>query len=390
MRKLLLFLGLLAFICNPAMAGKNANGAMVVHTDDRITYTFFAPPDYCLEYLTYDPGDDCFALNPSSGFIDPTFLLGAVVYYVAAWAPGATPGVTVVFFGHDHNFALGFIGGWGLCGPPNSLEIPDGGWPNDPIAGNSVAFGSPIAGDLVFPFYWLGVYADVGNYIGPRINQTGGYAGFVSDDNPGVLDECFLFGTCRWLPEEGFNDCPIPMEFSACCFPDGSCILTQTEEECFALGGYIWCLDDTCDPNPCPQPGACCFEDGFCEYIVEDLCQGYLFMPEDDCEPNPCPQPEAVCCFENGDCAIMTEDECAAAMGDWRPDLGDSCDPNPCPPPPPPEGACCDGPVCYIATQEDCEANGDMYMGDDVPCDPNPCPVPVENSTWGQIKANFK
>jgi hypothetical protein len=283
MRKFLLVLGIMALICSPAMAGKNAGGAMVVHTDDSITYTFFAPPDYCAIFPY--TGDLCTELNPTSNFVDPNFLLGALVYYVAAFPEGSAPGVTVVFFGHDHNFALGFISGWSLCGPPNSLEIPDANWPNDPIAGNSVAFGSPVAGDLVFPFYWLGVYGDVGNFIGPRINQTGGYAGFVSDDNPGVLDECFRFGTMRWLPEEGFNDCPTGPEPEACCFDDGTCEL-YLPADCDAAGGVFF--GGPCDPNPCPPPlGACCLENGDCLYVEQAQC------PSDDwrifvvCDPNP-------------------------------------------------------------------------------------------------------
>jgi hypothetical protein len=367
------------------MAGKNAGGAMVVHTDDAINYTFFAPPDYCAIFPY--AGDDCRELNPVSTYVDPNGLLGALVYYVAAFPPGAAPGVTVVYFGHDHNFGVGFIAGWNFCGPPNSLEVPDSGWPNNTSAGNSVAFGSAIAGDLVFPFYWLGVYGDVGNYIGPRINPTGGYAAFVSDDNPGIQDDCFLFGTMGW--GEGQNDCPTPPEPEACCFEDGTCELLLPGE-CDQAGGVFY--GGPCDPNPCPPPmWACCFEDGSCVMLDEQTCLGQggiLWLPGVICDPNPCPPPPAVCCYDNGDCAVLIEEDCIASGGTFRPDLGQSCDPNPCPPPPP-MGACClaDG-SCVETLEADC--GGDLWIPEEV-CDPNPCPpVATEDATWGQIKSSYK
>jgi hypothetical protein len=46
------------------------------------------------------------------------------------------------------------------------------------------------------------------------------------------------------------------------------------------------------------------------------------------CDPNPCPQPVGACCIDDI-CEILTEEECAAATGDWYPEI-DSCDPNPC------------------------------------------------------------
>lgn len=193
MKMLLLFTCLLTLICSPALAGKNAGGAMVVHTGhEDLIFTDFNY-DFCQDFEDYAP-TTCEELSHESTFVDAVGLLGAMIWYVAAFHPDTSPGVTVIYFGHDHNFSTGFIGGWGFCGPANTLEIPDGGWPDDPNAGNSIAFGSPVAGDHLFPFYWLGCYGDTGNYIGTTINPTGGYAGFVSDDNPGVLDEITRFG----------------------------------------------------------------------------------------------------------------------------------------------------------------------------------------------------
>jgi hypothetical protein len=89
-----------------------------------------------------------------------------------------------------------------------------------------------------------------------------------------------------------------------------------------------------------------------------------------------CPPPpgeEMVCCFPDGSCIVMLEEDCMAAGGAWRPDLGNSCDPNLCPPPPP-EGACCDDQaICVVLTEEGCMLTGGMWLGPDTVCEPNPC-----------------
>ena len=78
-----------------------------------------------------------------------------------------------------------------------------------------MAFGSPIVGDTFFPFYKLGVYGFDGAYLGTSINPTGGYAAFVDDSNPPVLDECHRFGQVRWY-RPGWNECPGGGESAAC------------------------------------------------------------------------------------------------------------------------------------------------------------------------------
>lgn len=55
--------------------------------------------------------------------------------------------------------------------------------------------------------------------------------------------------------------------------------------------------------------------------------------------------------------------------------------------PGPPEGACCIGVDCTITTQDGCQGN---WLGAGTVCVPNPCAVPVEESSWGQIKANYR
>ena len=41
----------------------------------------------------------------------------------------------------------------------------------------------------------------------------------------------------------------------------------------------------------------------------------------------------SACCFLDGACELLLEEECIDAGGEYRPDLGEACDPNPCPSP---------------------------------------------------------
>jgi len=374
MRKVLLTLGILALVCTPAMAGRNANGAMVVHTDDAYTYSAQTACTY-LDALT-----DCEGLNTMV-----TRQTGAVVWCLAAFEASASPGVTVVYFGIDYDEVNLDVGvAYKFCGPAGSLEVPDDGWPYTGF-GNSVAFGSAVYRNL-FPFYVFKIddYSGgvEGPYFGTAINPTGGYAAYVDDSNPPLLDECFKFGVARWYVG-GDNDCPVPPVQGACCFPDGGCAFI-TREDCAAQGGVYQADGVLCDPNPCPVPGACCFENGDCAVLLEADCvaQGGQFYGG-ACDPNPCPQPPGACCDVDGNCTFVPADECAGEfLG-----VGILCDPNPCPVDP--EGACCDeAGNCTITTEANCAG---QWQGADTVCDPNPCePVATESTTWGQIKANFR
>lgn len=97
-----------------------------------------------------------------------------------------------------------------------------------------------------------------------------------------------------------------------------------------------------------PVPGACCFVDGHCELLLADACiaaGGSVYGGE--CLPDLCPVPPAewACCLPDGTCIIATEAACLAVQGVW-----------------------------FV----------------DRTCDPYPCVIPVEETTWGQIKANYR
>lgn len=98
--------------------------------------------------------------------------------------------------------------------------------------------------------------------------------------------------------------------------------------------------------------------------------------------------PSGACCLPDGNCYVLSEDECMAQGGTY---YGDNfpCDPNPCPQP---TGACClpDG-TCQEIPEDICLGQGGTYYGDGTVCTPELCnPVPVEPSTWGRIKNQYR
>jgi hypothetical protein len=227
-----------------ALAGRNANGALIVHVVDRGSYSH-PVCTYNWDQHGVATCEDAVTQSNNDEATPP------LVYLVAAFAPSGNPGVSVVYFGLDHNLppGQGYFNVFGLCGPPGSLELPDAGWPD--TGGNSVAFGSPVVGDTFFHFYFLNAFGFEGAYIGTAINPAGGYAAFVDDGSPPVLDMIHQFGKMRWY-EPGYNECPggPPPPTGACCFADGSCIVAE-QPDCENQDGVYQGDGSTCEPNPC-------------------------------------------------------------------------------------------------------------------------------------------
>ncbi len=386
MKKLLLALGILALICSPAMGARNANGAMVVHTDDSIVYT--SSDDYCLTALP----TVCEELGTTTN--KPVEEAEAVIWFLAAFRPEADPGVTTVQFGIEHNLpSADYFSGYAACGP-DPLELPDGGWPfaggNPEVpgqSGNLVAYSGPVY-EHVFPFYWFAAIGSLSNtYVGSRTYPATDEAKFVDDGNPPIEDLCFNFGRVEW-GAPGYNECPQPsVAEGACCFDDGSCTV-MLAGDCANAGGVYQGDDTVCDPNPCPRPEACCFIDGSCAMLLPDDCTGQGGTPwglGTVCDPNPCPLPEEACCFYDGHCEMLPPDVCAAQEGVPQ-GAGSDCDTVECPQP---TGACCVDSDCVIVTEAECANLGGWLwtIGEDCVDD---CPVATQPSTWGQIKANYR
>jgi hypothetical protein len=242
MKKLFLLLGILTLATSPVLAGKNANGTMAVHTDDAHGWT----DDICGNFDAWVP-DDCICLGTRTDKDENT---PALIWFIAFFPMGSAPGVSTVYFGHEHNLPADHHNHYGFCGPAGTLEVPDSGWPDAPeTAGTAVAFGSPIVDDHLFPFYCVDVYGFSGAYYCTAINPVGGYAAFADDSYPPVIDECEYFGCVRWY-EDSYNECPLGSAWGACCLPDGTCEVWSLDM-CMSQGYAYMGHCTLCDPNPC-------------------------------------------------------------------------------------------------------------------------------------------
>jgi hypothetical protein len=376
MRFLVLSLALLFLLCSPAIAGRNANGAMVLHTDDAVNYS----PG--LDFCTVDPLPPLCMDYDTQVDKDPD--IEAIVWMVATFPPGTSPGVNAFQVGIYGDIPGDYYTGWAPCGP-GVLEIPDATWPA-PGTGTACAFTSTVY-ETHFKMYWFAAAAPgTGSTLrtGPYPNGDHN-AEWADDSNPAQIDVCTLFGTVGWgVP--GHDDCNDTPHPGACCF---GCDCRQLmPDECTAQGGYFLGSEVPCDPNPCFCPvGACCIG-GVCEMLIQTECEnagGVWLGPDVDCSSFPCGQTSGACCFCDGNCRVLTEVDCVNSGGSYMGD-GVPCDPNPCPAGL--YGACCLGDQCVETTQQCCYG---IWQGDGTVCDPNPChPDPTKPTTWGRIKAGYR
>jgi hypothetical protein len=181
---------------SPALAGRNAGGALIVHTDDQVSYTsnvceLFPEPEGCASAnARTDKSED-----------EP-----ALIWVVAAFPDGSDPGVQVVSFGNDHNLPdLSFFDRWGPCPEAGIIEIPDAGWPMG--GGTAIGYPNAIVGDRLFAIYYFNVYGFAGAYIGTGVHPYWGEAVFVDDSDVPVEDAIERFGSARWYVP-GANECP--------------------------------------------------------------------------------------------------------------------------------------------------------------------------------------
>ncbi len=199
MRMLISSIVLLMLLAPPAVAGRNANGALVVHTDDTVQYR-----DGAYWCSTPTLPATCEELNAAAGRgIDEE----QIIWVMAAFLPDASPAVTTVQFGIDHNIPAdqGYFTNWRVCGP-SPTESPDPGWPETGF-GNIVTFGSPVHERLI-RLYWFATFVDgPENYFATRSYPSTNQAKFFDDADPPNEDLCENFGVIRWF-QPGHNDCP--------------------------------------------------------------------------------------------------------------------------------------------------------------------------------------
>lgn len=146
-----------------------------------------------------------------------------------------------------------------------------------------------------------------------QCNSTGDrfYPGESCSGNPCIKQPCcFRDGTCEnhtpsfcILDRQGApvgvrgdrcGGSTCPQLSSACCRPDGSCVETETLEECEAQQGG-WFQGIRCEDITCSRliTGACCLPNGRClPDRTEDACrlEGGVFFPDVDCIGLDCPE----------------------------------------------------------------------------------------------------
>lgn len=287
-RRTVLAIALLSVLYSAsAHAGRNANGALIVHTNDAIIYN--PRTSYCGSGYD-DPGTCEDAGTRTDHPLEDSY---AVVWFIAAFPDDSAPAVTTVQFGIRHNLpSPDYCPYWNFCGPfPH--ELPDENWPfgDGHCAGNVITFYRPVF-DNLFPIYWFAPIGSLPNsYVGTFWYPTTGEAKFVDDSQPPVEDLCERFGLVRW-GAPGYNECPGEPLSPACCFSDSTC-MTLPEEDCIDLGGDPLGPGTSCHPNPCilPLTGACCFPTGDCQILTEPECLDLGGAPQGEgtsCDPNPC------------------------------------------------------------------------------------------------------
>jgi hypothetical protein len=163
-------------------------------------------------------------------------------------------------------------------------------------------------------------------------------------------------------------------------------VKTALMNECYWFGGYGYGAPGVFQIAPHPVQPMLFIDDSVPPQEDPIVALGSLGFGQEGNIACPGTGPvEGACCFPNGDCQLLLPDACLGAGGAV---VGGPCDPNPCPIPQ--EGACCVEEDCFIYTESACIAAGGQFLGVGVSCDPNPCVIPVEETSWGQIKANYR
>jgi len=194
----------LAVVCllpTAAWCGRNMDGALIVHTEPGLIYT--EGYDYC--DINFENPGSCIAANTE---VDVPPGKVAVVWLLAAFPAGSSPGVTVIQFGLEHTFSPMDIVSYEACDPAD-VEIPDGDFPASDT-GMSLAF-YPSVYRTLFPFYWFAIAGGPGDTFGTTVSPTARQAVFVDEGNPPQMDEIDRFGYARW-GSLGDNDCPPSIE----------------------------------------------------------------------------------------------------------------------------------------------------------------------------------
>jgi hypothetical protein len=338
MRAPTFFLCVLVFVVGSASATPEdlSNGVFIAHYSPSMWYTVPGP---CELIDTFDPIETCVDQNNRiDGWADHQFW-----FIICAWDEEKEWCTTQIGIeGYDPGVWLFQMNEPCYPGGGTGVETFSNNFPHgDPWGGPSGVILTPSDGYWgpanFEPVWWFEGYA-YGEAYGTTVIPLGvdpstGFAGWVNCEEPPAEFPAESFGAMG-VNTDGVYCCPMGMEYFACCFEDGTCEL-MTQDLCDAAGGEFHPEWDYCEPNECPQPaeGACCFAGGECVESTEEWCEsvGAYWLPDFPCDPNPCPTSLVVCCFDDGSCEVIGSHTCEEAGGVVFWDY-DRCIPNPCPP----------------------------------------------------------
>ena len=270
-----------------AVAGPNADGVLIVSYHDVITYSDGDPESVCQLIEEFDPLLDCGGAVTNVLTDPPGRAVLWAVY--AAFPLQSSPRLAGVTVGVDYDNSTVFLvpGAWESCG---DFVLHDNDWPG-PNTGAAITWNAARTDHLVRVLVFAGYEYYGQDTSFDLIPHPNGGGFFADDDVPSNLDEIADYGRLGFNGDPGYLPCPVDDPLGACCLPDCSCVVT-TRDECSSQGEWMG-PDTACDPNqcPCPEQGACCFDDGTCSLRSEPSCidAGGTYLGQfTDCDPNPC------------------------------------------------------------------------------------------------------
>lgn len=168
-------------------------------------------------------------------------------------------------------------------------------------------------------------------------------------------------GVCRpsgdWVIKANY-ECAFELSVGACCQPDGMCLDDIVNTVCQQFGPDATFYEgQSCDMVDCPDPvGGCCALGTCLTSQTEQEClafEGTFLGGGSNCAGSPCAA--GACCSPDGTCEEVTESECVASGGTFQ-GANVTCGDADCPQP---TGACCFGDICVDdQLQQNCEVSG--------------------------------
>lgn len=199
----LLVLLCLALVPAVARSARNAEGALIVHTDPTVAYTRSG------NYGTTDYSAPASCRDARTRIDQGTGSEPALVWILAAFPNTSNPGVRVVQFGLTHTLSLDAFVDYEVCpSPDDAIDLPDDSTFPDNGSGVSIAFTNETMTERLFPIYWFALEGNPGDTFGTAVDSGPGKSVFVDDSDPPLEDEIRRFGHATW-GSDGSNDCPV-------------------------------------------------------------------------------------------------------------------------------------------------------------------------------------